>query len=1010
MRVTRYALEHRVVMIFLILLVCGGGLTAYRNLGKLEDPEFTIKDALVITTWPGATPHEVELHVTDVIEEAVQTTDELDEIESYSRAGVSVVKVKLKQSNRAPDMPQLWDVLRRKVNDCQGDLPDGARPSTVWDDYGDVFGIYLGIIADGFDYAELKEYADYLQRELSLVPGVAEVVVQGARTEVIEVVPTRARMASLGVNPALIAAALNRQNTVVRTGSIDVGERRIRLRPEGGFASLDEIRDLVIQGAPGEQVLLRDVAEVRRGYLDPPSRIMRCDGLPALTLGVSVVSGGNVVELGEAVDERLDELMAGIPVGIDLVKIYDQPARVVESIDGFILNLALSVAIVVGVLLLTMGIRSGLLIGSGLVLSILGTLIVMLVWGVDMQRTSLGAFIIAMGMLVDNAIVVTDGALVGMQRGLDRRKAALDAASRTAAPLLAATLVAALAFLSIYMAPNNSGEYVASLFIVVGVSLILSWILAVTQTPLACVTFLKPASGRSGDPYGGRFYVAYRRFLERALHRRTRAALLMLLALVLSGAGFRSVGREFFPPSNKPMVIVDCWLPEGSGVRAVEDRLRGLEEFAMRQPETVGTAVSIGGAPLRYYLAMSVEDAVPHYGQMIVNVGDVGQARDMRDRIDLWLRENRPDILAKVYLHQMGPPVEAAVEACFIGPDPAVLRGLAGEAERIMRSDPGSRSVRNDWRERTLVLAPRFDQPRGLRAGVARTDVAASLSRLTEGQPIGLFREKDERLPILLKAAAAERAAVGDLDAAPVWGSAAGAAVPLGQVAAGTDLIWEDPVIRRLDRRRAITAQCDAAGVNGMELFARLRPAIENIPLPEGYELEWFGTYSENVESNAAVTKFLPLSLLLMALIVVAMFNSLRKPLIIALTLPLSIVGIVVGLLLTGMPFGFMALLGALSLIGMLIKNAVVLLDEIGLLIGEGSDPWRAVLDASVSRLRPVMMASMTTVLGMFPLLWDPLFKGLAVTIMFGLTFATVLTLLVVPVLYTLLFRVRPEA
>ncbi len=1009
MRITEYALEHRVVMIFAIALIFAGGIFAYGNLGKLEDPEFTIKDALVITSWPGATPHEMELHVTDVIEQAVQATDELDEIESYSRAGVSVVKVKLKQSNRSGDMPQLWDTLRRKVGDCQGDLPAGAGPSLVWDDYGDVYGIFLGVTGDGFDHAELEEYVDFLQRELSLVPDVARVSVWGDRTEVVEVVPSRARMASFGVNPGMIAAVLNRQNTVVRTGSIDVGDSRIRLRPTGVFGSLDEIGELVIPGAPGEQVLLRDVAVVRRAYLDPPSRIMRCDGEPALGLGVSVVSGGDMVALGEAVDARLAELEAELPVGIDFVKIYDQPARVVDSISQFIWNLVMSVAIVIGVLLLAMGLRSGLLIGSGLVLSILGTLIFMLIWGVSMQRTSLGAFIIAMGMLVDNAIVVTDGALVGMQRGLDGRRAAVDAARRTAVPLLGATLVAALAFLPIYLSPDNSGEYVASLFIVVGVSLLLSWILAITQTPLACTMFLKIPAGGTGDPYGGRFYVAYRRFLETALRRRARVAILMAVVLALAAAGFTKVGREFFPPSSKPMVMVDFWLPEGSDIRTVSERMRDLEAFVARQPETVNTALCIGGPPPRYYLAMNSEDATPSYGQLIVNVGDFKEARVLKPRIEDWLAGNRPDALVNVFLHKMGPPAKAAVEAAFIGPDPAVLRDLAAQAEDLMRADPHARSVRTDWRERTLMLEPRYDQPRGMRAGVSRADVATSLSRLTEGTPVGWFREKDDQLPILLKADADERSAVGDLSAAPVWGSVAAAATPLGQVAPELSLAWEDPIIRRFDRRRAITAQCESEGISGTELQARLRSDIEAIPLPEGYGLKWFGSYRNSVRSNAAVTKFLPLALLLMTFIIVAIFDSLRKPLIIALTLPLSIVGIVIGLLLTGVPFGFMALLGSLSLIGMLIKNAVVLIDEIDAGIAGGAAPWTAVLDASVSRLRPVMMASMTTVLGMFPLLWDPLFQGLAVTIMFGLTFATVLTLLVVPVLYTLLFRVRPE-
>ena len=1010
MNLPALAIRYRVVVNFTVVLLVLGGIYAYRNLGKLEDPEFTVKEALVVTTWSGATPHEVEQQVTDVIERAVQAAEGLDEIESLSRAGVSIVKVSMKESYRAGDMPQLWDGLRRKVNDCQGALPVGAGPSNVHDDYGDVFGIFLALTGDGFSLAELGEYAEYVQRELLLVDDVARVELYGERTEVVEVVPSRSRMAQMGVHPGMIVATLNAQDRVVRTGSLDAGDLRVRVRPSGSFDGLDAIGDLVLQGAPDAPILLRDVADIRRATLDPPQRIMRYDGRDALGMGVSVASGGDVVALGEAVRARLDELVADLPVGIEVHTIYDQPALVTRSIDQFLLNLVESVIIVVGVLLLTMGLRSGLLIGSGLVLSILGTMIFMLIAGIDMQRVSLGSFILAMGMLVDNAIVVTDGALVAMQRGVPRRRAAIEAAQRTAWPLLGATLVAVLAFLPIFLAPNNTGEYVSSLFIVVGVSLMLSWLLALTQTPVACDLFLKAPRDGAADPHGNRAHVLYRRFLERCLRRRIRTVLVMVLLLVAAMAGFRQAGRSFFPASNKPMLMVDLWTPAGSGVEGTAHAAAEVEAFLADVPEVAGTATCVGGPPLRYYLPMNLEDPDPSYAQVIVNVHDHGDIPAVKARLEDWFGDHLAGVRTRLAVHIVGMPVAASVEARYTGPDPAVLRSLAENAERVMRADSYTISVRNDWRDRVAVLAPTFDQARARRVGVSRADVASSLSRLTMGQPVGWFREDDERLPILVRAAADERADLDNVGAAPIWGMASRAGVPLDQVTAGAEIDWEDPVIRRFQRRRSIQAQCDANGVTGALLQARLQDDIEDLPVPPGYELSWEGENRPRVESNRGVMKFLPVALLLMCLITVVLFNSVRQPLIIALVLPLEIIGITVGLLVTGVPFGFMALLGALSLIGMLIKNAVVLLDEIGLQIREGKGPWAAVIEASVSRMRPVAMAAGTTVLGMLPLVSDPLFQGLAVTIIFGLTFATVLTLVVVPVLYTLLYRVSPEA
>lgn len=1008
MKLPEYSINRKAFVLFLMALVTIGGIYAYNHMGKLEDPEFTIKTAAIVTQYPGASPHEVEQQVTDVIERAARSADEVEHIRSISKAGISIVYVDLYEKNRTKKIQQLWDILRRKVDSAQSELPAGAGRSVVHDDYGDVYGIFLALTGDGFSNAELKRYAEYIQRELLLVKDVSDVQLYGVQVETVNIDISVATMSELGINPGLVLAALDNQNKVVDSGEFKSEKQRIRVEASGDFGAVSDIGNLVVPAADGEQLLLKNIAEISRGYIEPLRPMMRFNGKPAIGIAISTSSGANVVTMGDAVQNRIDELIAGLPVGIQLDGVYYQSKFVKGAIKKFVVNLGQSVAIVVFVLLITMGIRSGFLIASGLILSILGTLIVMLLWGIDLQRISLAALILVMGMIVDNSIVVTDGSLIRLQTGKNRKDAMTKPASETAWPLLGATVIAALAFMPIYLSPNNAGEYCASLFQVVSVALIISWFLSMIQTPVFNHMLLKVKTG--GDmpetPYSGKLYTSYRKVLNFSLQHRALVLVLMVILLVVSGAMFRYVPKNFFADSDKGQFLVDYWVPQGTGISETSEDLKQIERYLEGIPEIRNFSTCIGAGPPRFLSPVTPEPENPAYGQMIINVHDFKTIPGLITEIEDWITERFPDSWAKAKVHINGPSADYKVEARFTGPDPAVLRDLSEKAKAIMKKEKHAKSVRDDWRQRVPVLVSGYSQKKARGAGIERNDIGLAVKGVTDGAPVGQYRENDNLLPVMLRVRSKNMEGHSRLANTPVWG-AGPSSVPLGQVVTSTELSWEDPIVRRYDRKRAIKAQCDTDGVTSDTVLQAIRGDIEAIPLPPGYDLTWAGEYDLSTKGNAGVQKNLPVSLVLMALILVALFNGFRQPLIIALVVPLAVIGMVAGLFFSGEAFGFLALLGAYSLIGMMIKNAVVLLDQINIEVRAGKDPLEAVIDSGISRMRPVMMASVTTILGMIPLLGDVMFRSTAVTIMFGLAFASVLTLVVVPVLYTLFYKIN---
>ncbi|HHG3046515.1 TPA: efflux RND transporter permease subunit VmeI [Vibrio parahaemolyticus] len=1013
--IAAYFIRNRVIswMVSLIFLI--GGIAAFFGLGRLEDPAFTIKDAMVVTSYPGATPQQVEEEVTYPLEKAIQQLTYVDEVNSISNRGLSQITVTMKNNYGPDDLPQIWDELRRKVNDLKVTLPPGVNEPQVIDDFGDVYGILLAVTGDGYSYKELLDYVDYLRRELELVDGVSKVSVSGQQQEQVFIEVSMKKLSSIGLSPNTVFNLLSTQNIVSDAGAIRIGDEYIRIQPTGEFQSVEELGDLLIteSGAQG-LIFLKDVAEIKRGYVEVPSNIINFNGSLALNVGVSFAQGVNVVEVGKAFDRRLAELKYQQPVGVEISEIYSQPKEVDKSVSGFVISLAQAVGIVIIVLLFFMGLRSGLLIGLILLLTVLGTFIFMKYLAIDLQRISLGALVIALGMLVDNAIVVVEGILIGTQKGRTRLQAATDIVTQTKWPLLGATVIAVTAFAPIGLSEDSTGEYCGTLFTVLLISLMLSWFTAISLTPFFADIFfkgqkIKQGEGEENDPYNGIIFVAYKKFLEFCMRRAWLTVVVLIVGLGASVYGFTLVKQSFFPSSTTPIFQLDVWLPEGTDIRATNDKLKELESWLAEQEHVDHITTTAGKGLQRFMLTYAPEKSYAAYGEITTRVDNYEALAPLMARFRDHLKANYPEINYKLKQIELGPGGGAKIEARIIGSDPTVLRTIAAQVMDIMYADPGATNIRHDWRERTQVLEPQFNESQARRYGITKSDVDDFLSMSFSGMTIGLYRDGTTLMPIVARLPEDERIDIRNIEGMKIWSPVQSEFIPLQQVTMGYDMRWEDPIIVRKNRKRMLTVMADP-DILGEEtastLQKRLQPQIEAIQMPPGYSLEWGGEYESSGDAQESLFTTMPMGYLFMFLITVFLFNSIKEPLIVWLTVPLALIGVTTGLLALNTPFGFMALLGFLSLSGMVLKNGIVLLDQIEIEMKSGKEAYDAVVDAAVSRVRPVCMAAITTILGMIPLLPDIFFKPMAVTIMFGLGFATILTLIVVPVLYRLFHKV----
>ena len=1043
----KFAIEKSVVTWTLTVGLLVAGWLSFQSLSRLEDPEFTIKNAIITTPYPGASAHEVEQEVTDVIERAVQELGQLERVESTSSRGVSSIKVTIKDRYDKNGLPQVWDELRRKVTDYQSRLPPGAGPSSVNDDFGDVYGIYLVLTGPGYSYADLNETAKLLRRDLLQAEDVKRIVIWGAWQEAVYVEMSRPKMAALGISQEDIYNELSAKNLPADAGRVRLPPEYIPINPTGEFTSEQQFGDLLLTTrAGGQQIFLRDVATIQRGYVEPPQNIIRFNGERGIALGISTVAGGNVVVMGEAIEDKLYQLETQIPLGMELNIMSLQSASVTESINSFLVNLGEAVVIVLVVLFLFMGVKSGLIIGAILVITIFGTFLFMNLYAVTLERISLGALIIALGMLVDNAIVVVEGMKVRIEAGMDRLKAATEVVNQNAMPLLGGTAVAITAFAAIGTSQDSTGEYCRSLFTVILISLSLSWVTAVTITPLLTYLAIKPKKGGGGeeDAYSGGMFRLYKTGLMAAIRFRGVTMAIVLGVFVAALIGFGSVKQMFFPDSTRPQFFVEFYFPEGTHIFDTEERMEQVEAYLTGVEGVNDLTTTIGGGDLRFLLTYEPLGSSRANASIFASVEDYRIIAALAPGVQADLEDIVPEAVVNVRQFRLGPGEGGRIQLRISGTDPVLLREMSERVKNIMKEE-GGQGVRDEWREQVKVVEPQLAEAQARQLGIDRPQLARALQSAFDGTQTGVYREADELLPIIARSPEFERDNVDNIQALQIWSAAARQMVPMRQVLTGFETGYEDANIWRRDRRTTVRIHADAAQELPSELMERIKPRIEEalnvdveayfgrsfgkdpfanytantipirysdlIPLKNlpGYYMAWGGEEEDSAKAIGYLATSFPIFIAIMIVIVVALFNAVREPLIIWLTVPLSIIGVTLGLLLFSQPFGFMALLGLMSLTGMLIKNAIVLVDEINLNLGKGKRRFWAVVDAGVSRMRPVMMAAATTILGMIPLLMDAFFIAMAVTIMVGLLVATVLTLVVVPVLYTILFRVPYE-
>ena len=1031
MNLTAFSVKNRAFAYFVAVVVAVSGIGSFFQLGQLEDPEFAVKSAVVSLRYPGASPEEVELEVADRVEIALQEMPQLDYVESWSRAGEALVSVSIKDEYWADRLPQVWDELRRKISDLTPSLPPGVETPVITDDFGDVFGFQLAVIGDGYTAAQLEDYAKVLRKELSVVEGVSRADLWGVQQQVIHLDVSETQLSELGLSDSSIENTLRQQNMVVDAGKVDVQERRVRIAPTGEFRSPEEIGELTIRpsltdslqnpdsgfqaGRSSELIRIKDIGTVSQGYMEPPFTQLRYNGQSAIGISITNSSGVNVVTVGEAIDQRIAELLPTLPIGIEVRRVHWMSGIVKEAVDGFLISFAQAVAIVLVVLTLAMGWRMSLIIGSALIMTILGTFVVMAIAGIDLQRMSLGALVIALGMMVDNALVVADGMVVRLQQGMNRKQAAIEAAAKPAIPLLGATVIGLMAFYPIFASIDSAGEYCRTLFTVVAIALMVSWVVSVTITPLQCIALVPgPKDGEGGiDPYAGGMFRKFKGLLETAIRFRwlTIGSAVALLGVSLFAFGF--VTQLFFPDSSMKKFMIDVYSTEGTRIQQVATNLEKAEEKLMADGRVKDVTAFIGAGPPRFYLPVDPESPDQGYAQLIVNVNDFREIDEIIAEMAPWLTEQFPDALVSVRKYGVGPATTWTFENRISGPavaDPAVLRSIANEGVEILKKHPLTGPARTDWRERTTKLSPIYNQERARWASVTRDDIARTTQRAFDGRDVGLYRDGDYLLPIMLRLTEDERRNFTSIDGLQVQPANSTTTIPLLQVTDGVAVEWEDPIIGRRDRRRTITVQANPIqGVTLPELRNGVLADFEALEarLPPGYTMEWGGEYEDTVSAQQGLLPGIVPSVIIILLIIVGLFNAYRPPIVILLTVPFVAIGIAWGLLLFDVPFGFVALLGAMSLAGMMIKNAIVLLDECEVQLAEGKQRYDAIIYAALSRLRPVVLAAATTVLGVVPLLKDVFWVGLSVTVMAGLTFGTILTMILVPVIYSTIYKLK---
>ena len=1032
-----WGLNNRKLVSFFVAILVVGGVISYYIMPKLEDPAIKVKQAMVITTYPGASAHEVELEVSDRIEKAIREMSGIDNVQSQSMNDLSLITVELETTVKDEEVEQHWDILRRKVANAASSLPSSASMPIVRDDFGDVYGMFYALTADGLTDQEMSDYAELVKRNVADIDGVSRVDIYGQRHECIYIEMRQEKMANLGVMPTEVIMTLNNQNKTTYSGYYDNGAHRVRVTVDDRFKRVEDIANMIIQGHDDEQLRVSDVARVYKGYADPTRNEMKRDGQRALGISIAGVADKDIIKVGKQVEKTIAEVSKTMPLGVKFEKVFNQPERVETALNTFLVNLLESVFIVVIVLIFTMGFKSGLIIGLSLLTIVLGSLLVLKGFDGTLQRVSLGAFILAMGMLVDNAIVIIDGILIDLKQGRSHRKALTTIGRRTAMPLLGATLIAILAFWPIFLSPDTAGVYVRDLFIVIAVSLMLSWILALVHVPIMADRLLKAPKethSEGEDPYKGWSYTVLEKIMNFGLRFRFIMVGVAVGMVFLSVWGYKFLNQAFFPDMEYDQLYMEYKLPEGTNSTQVAQDLEEISEYLKTRKEVKHITTSIGGTPSRYNLVRSIATPSLSYGELIIdfespnalvkNIDDIQQELDKRYP-DAYIKLKRYNLMYKKF----------PIEVCFSGPDPSVLHRLSDSAMAIIAASDKVYLPTSDWEPQVPVLSINYDQPAARTTGLSRSDVATSVLAYTSGIPIATFYDGIHQESIMLKCTDAQGGEIDRIDNVPVFGMMPNInnllnqstvqkiltgfihkddvirmvtqTTPLKQVAKAVELKWEEPVVMRYNGQRQQRVQCSPRPGVGTEAARKaIAKEIEKIKLPAGYSLSWQGEKMASDKSMKYLFNGFPLAIIFIIMILIMLFKDYKKPAIIFCCIPLIFVGVIPAVLITGKPFGFVAIVGVLGLIGMMVKNGIVLMDEINLEISEGATPREALVNSSKSRLRPVMMASFTTILGMIPLIPDAMFGSLAVTIMGGLFIGTLITLIFVPIFYAMFFKI----
>jgi multidrug efflux pump subunit AcrB len=1041
MWVSELAFKNKPIFYFLLFCILVGGVLSYTQLSKLEDPEIKVMLAQIITVYPGASAHEVELQVTNILEEELSALADIENIKSRSTANVSEVTVELKMTVPQDEIEQRWEFMRRKVEIAESRFPQGVQQPIILDDIGDVYGMFYALTGEGFSYAELEKQAKYIRNNLLEIDGVRKVDTYGEQQPTVEILLSPEKMSEMGIFPTQVMAAIQGQNKMTYSGNLLIKDQILRVAVDDRLSNMEDLENILIQDINGEQFKLSDFADIQKGYVEPIRNSMYLNNKKAIGISLSMESGENIVELGERVEDRMQQLEEAMPVGYEIQKVFFQPDIVNNAMKGFMKNLIASLSVVIIILMVTMGLRSGLIIGSGLLLTILTTFPLLYIVDGSLQRISLGAFIVAMGMLVDNAIVVIDGIIVDMQQFGNKKHVYRNSAKKTALPLLGATIIAVSAFLPVFLSKDTAGTYARDLFTVLCFSLFISWILAITQVPVFSAKFLNNTNRKKQkkDPYSGYLFRAVEKVLSFLMDHKIPTVIVAIVLLALSSYGFRFVKQTFFPDFNYNQAYIEYKLPYGTSPELVNRDLARITNHFLTFDEIKKVVTSQGMTPTRYCLVRPLGEVSDNYGEFIIDFEDYSTMIKMKPILEKYIHDNYPDAYFRIRKYNLSVKSSHLVEVEFTGPDPAVLKKLSLQAEEIMYKNPycNKYTVCNNWEPTGKALYAKYDRFGASKNSATRSDVSNALLAITDGLPLGSIYEGEIPLKMVFLIRNSDGTRIKDLSDIPVWNILPNInalqkedltkllsgvkepeqitekiirSVPLSAVTKGVDVEQEESVVHRLNYKRSIQAQCDPLDEYSPALLRQsIVDEIEAIELPEGYAMEWMGEFELQSKALYNIFRFFPIALMIIIIVLILLFNDYKRPLIVLVCIPLAIIGIVPGMLLTGKSFTFMAIVGVIGLMGMLIKNSIVLLDEIQKQMVDGKDHYQAVIHATVMRTRPVIMASFTTILGMLPLIFDPMYSSMAVAIISGLLIGTLITLVFVPILYAVLHKIHKQ-